>query len=85
MGMSGVSQVAVVGMPDDYYGEIGAAFVIPRQGACLTAGDVIAYASEHLANYKVPRRVEIVETLPMNATGKVLKTELRRRLKPLPL
>jgi acyl-CoA synthetase (AMP-forming)/AMP-acid ligase II len=83
MGMSSISQVAVVGMPDDYYGEIGAAFVIPRDGAHVTAEDVVAYASAHLANYKVPRRVEIVETLPMNATGKVLKAELRRRLKPL--
>jgi acyl-CoA synthetase (AMP-forming)/AMP-acid ligase II len=40
---------------------------------------VIAYAREHLANYKVPRRVEIVDALPVNATGKVLKTELRER------
>ena len=84
MAMPGVSQVAVVGMPDDYYGEVGAAFVIPCQGAHVTADEVVAYAREHLANFKVPRRVEIVETLPLNATGKVLKTELRQRLEHLP-
>jgi HIP---CoA ligase len=80
MTMPGVAQVAVVGMPDDHFGEVGAAFVIPREGAPLTPDDVMAYAREHLANYKVPRRVEMVDFLPMNATGKVLKTELRRRL-----
>ena len=83
MTMPGVSQVAVVGMPDDHFGEVGAAFVIPRDGATLTPEDVVSYAREHLANFKVPRRVEIVEVLPMNATGKVLKTELRRRLERL--
>ena len=80
MAMPGVAQVAVVGMPDDHFGEVGAAFVIPREGVALTPDDVMAYAREHLANYKVPRRVEMVDSLPMNATGKVLKTELRRRL-----
>lgn len=84
MAMPGVSQVAVVGMPDDYFGEVGAAFVIPREGAHVTPDDVVAYAREHLANFKVPHRVEIVGDLPMNATGKVLKTELRRHLEHLP-
>ena len=84
MAMPGVSQVAVVGMPDDYLGEIGAAFVIPRHGTHVTPDQIVAYAREHLANFKVPRRVEIVDTLPMNATGKVLKTELRRRLERRP-
>ena len=85
MAMPGVSQVAVVGMPDDYFGEVGAAFVIPFEGTHMTPDDVVTYARGHLANFKVPRRVEIVETLPMNATGKVLKTELRRRLERRPV
>ena len=84
MAMPGVSQVAVVGLLDDYLGEVGAAFVIPREGVHVTPDEVMAYARAHLANYKVPRRVEIVDTLPMNATGKVLKTELRGRLERLP-
>ena len=80
MAMPGVSQVAVVGMPDGYFGEVGVAFVIPRPGSRVTSDDVVAHARRHLANFKVPRRVEIVDALPLNATGKVLKTELRRRL-----
>jgi acyl-CoA synthetase (AMP-forming)/AMP-acid ligase II len=80
LGLDGVAQVAVVGMPDDYFGEVGAAFVVAREGTQLTTDDVLAYAREHLANFRVPRRVEIVAELPVNATGKVLKTELRARL-----
>lgn len=80
LGMGGVAQVAVVGMPDAYFGEVGAAFVVPQEAIDLTADAVSAYAREHLANYKVPRRVEIVSTLPLNATGKVRKDELRLRI-----
>lgn len=76
----GVAQVAVVGMPDAHFGEVGAAFVIPEAGAGIEPADVIAYARAHMANYKVPRRVEIVDAFPLNATGKVLKHELRDRL-----
>jgi acyl-CoA synthetase (AMP-forming)/AMP-acid ligase II len=79
LGLDSVAQVAVVGMPDRYFGEVGAAFVIPRQGMHVSSEEVIAYAREHLANFKVPRHVEIVDTLPFNATGKVLKPELRER------
>ena len=80
MGLSGVGQVAVVGVPDPYFGEVGAAFVIPQPGATITAEQVVEYARTELANYKVPRRVEIVDALPLNATGKVMKGELRQRL-----
>ena len=55
-----ISQVAVVGIPDDRLGEVGAAFVVPRSGVSLSDADVIAWAREHIANYKVPRRVELV-------------------------
>lgn len=79
LGLDAIADVAVVGMPDDYFGEVGAAFVVSHPGAGVEADDVIAYARTHLANYKVPRRVEIVDALPMTATGKVLKTELRDR------
>jgi acyl-CoA synthetase (AMP-forming)/AMP-acid ligase II len=80
LGMDGVAQVAVVGMPDDYFGEVGAAFVVPDADATITSDAVTAYARLHLANFKVPRRVEFVDALPLNATGKVIKAELRRRL-----
>jgi len=74
-----ISQVAVVGTPDARLGEVGAAFVVPRPGARPSEGDVIEWARAHIANYKVPRRVELVDALPLNASGKVLKGELRAR------
>jgi acyl-CoA synthetase (AMP-forming)/AMP-acid ligase II len=80
LGLGTVSEVAVVGMRDENFGEVGAAFVVPKPGATLTPDEVTAYAREHLANFKVPRRVEIVDSLPRNATGKVVKPELRRQL-----
>jgi acyl-CoA synthetase (AMP-forming)/AMP-acid ligase II len=80
-GYEQIGQVAVVGVPDAYMGEVGAAFVVPRPGHLVTSEDVMAYANSNLANYKVPRFVEIVDQLPMNATGKVLKEELKARVK----
>ncbi|MDE3205012.1 MAG: AMP-binding protein [Acidobacteriota bacterium] len=75
-----VALAAVVAVPDPHYGEVGCAFVVPARGHDLTPGDVIAYAEKAMANYKVPRRVEIVDSLPMNSTGKVLRGQLRGRL-----
>ncbi|MCX7619999.1 MAG: FadD3 family acyl-CoA ligase [Acidimicrobiales bacterium] len=72
-----IAQVAVVGVPDERLGEVGCAFVVLRPGAAATGEEIVAWCRERMANYKVPRRVEIVESLPMNATGKVLKYELR--------
>ncbi|HTT87472.1 MAG TPA: FadD3 family acyl-CoA ligase, partial [Acidimicrobiales bacterium] len=78
----GVSQAAVVGMADERMGEVGCAFVVPRPGtdAAGLAEEVMAWARDQMANYKVPRRVEVVDALPTNASGKVLKTELRARV-----
>ena len=75
----GVSQVAVVGVPDHRMGEVGKAYIVPRPGATVVPEEVIAWSRENMANYKAPRFVEIVEALPMNASGKVLKVELRAR------
>ncbi|MCW2786583.1 MAG: AMP-dependent synthetase and ligase [Marmoricola sp.] len=79
--LDGVADVAVVGIADDRMGEIGKAFVVRRPGpesAGLTEADVIAFARERLANYKTPRSVAFVEVLPRNASGKVLKNDLRQ-------
>ncbi|HBZ72878.1 MAG TPA: fatty acid--CoA ligase [Deltaproteobacteria bacterium] len=76
-GLSGVAQVAVVGIPDERLGEVGAAFVVPTPGAQLAPDAVIAWCRENMANYKVPRRVEIVDALPTNASGKIMKFRLR--------
>ena len=70
-----VAAVAVVGVPDDRMGEVGAAFVVARQP--IAAEELIAWCREHLANFKVPRRIHFVEMLPVNASGKVTKFELR--------
>ncbi|MFM9853366.1 MAG: FadD3 family acyl-CoA ligase [Sphingomonadaceae bacterium] len=72
-----VAQVAVIGVPDDRMGEVGKAFIILRPGATATPGDIIDWASDTMANYKAPRAVVFVEALPLNAAGKVMKTELR--------
>jgi HIP---CoA ligase len=75
--LDGVADVAVVGVPDERMDEVGKAYVVRADGAALTEDDVIAFARERLANFKVPRQVEFAEALPRNLSGKVLKTELR--------
>jgi acyl-CoA synthetase (AMP-forming)/AMP-acid ligase II len=74
-----LQQAAVVGVPDARMGEVGMAFVVPRPGHTVEPAALIAWAREHMANFKVPRYVEIVDALPLNASGKVLKYELRER------
>jgi acyl-CoA synthetase (AMP-forming)/AMP-acid ligase II len=74
-----VAQVAVVGVPDERLGEVGAAFVVTRTGDTLDPDALVAWCREHMANYKAPRTVQLVGELPLNASGKVLKYELRAR------
>jgi acyl-CoA synthetase (AMP-forming)/AMP-acid ligase II len=75
-----VAEVAVVGAPHAVLGEDVAAFVVLHWGADLDGEGLRAYALENLADYKVPRQYHFVDELPRNATGKVIKTELRARL-----
>ena len=75
----GVSQVAVIGVPDHRLGEVGAAFVIPRSGADVGPDELVAWCREHMANYKVPRTVRFVESFPLTPSGKIMKFVLRDR------
>ncbi|WP_413752971.1 FadD3 family acyl-CoA ligase [Streptomyces sp. R-74717] len=74
-----VADVAVIGIPDPRLGEVGKAYAVRRPGATVTADDLIAWSRREMANYKVPRAVEFVTELPRNASGKVVKGELRGR------
>lgn len=77
-----VLDAAVVGMPHRVLGEDVAAFVVLNDGAEVTPDELREHAASRLADYKVPRHMEIVDDLPRNATGKVLKAELRARFAP---
>jgi acyl-CoA synthetase (AMP-forming)/AMP-acid ligase II len=75
-----IAAVAVVGAPDERWGELVCAFVVPRPGVVLTADDVLAFGRATIGGFQQPRRVEVVDDLPRNGSGKVLKPELRARL-----
>jgi acyl-CoA synthetase (AMP-forming)/AMP-acid ligase II len=72
-----VSEVAVIGVPDEKWGEVVKAFVVPKAGAPPSAQEIIAWAAERIARYKLPKIVEFVAELPRNHTGKVLRRALR--------
>jgi len=75
---SAVSMVAVIGIPDDEKGEEIKAYVVLNKGEEITPEELSNWTKEHIAAYKYPRVIEITETLPMSATGKILKKELRK-------
>ena len=75
----GVSEAAVIGVPDDRYGEALFAVIVPRAGVTLTAEEIIDHCRAHIGGYKIPRRIAFVDTLPRTAVGKVQKAVLRER------
>jgi len=74
-----VAEAAVVGSPDERLGEVGRAYVVLRPGRTATASELVGYCRGRLANYKVPRAVVLLEALPRNASGKVVKSGLKGR------
>jgi acyl-CoA synthetase (AMP-forming)/AMP-acid ligase II len=74
----GISQAAVVGIPDERLGEVAMAFLLPAPGSRIDSDDVLAWCRAQMANYKVPRRVRLLEAMPLNAAGKVTKQVLRQ-------
>ncbi|MRJ75295.1 long-chain-fatty-acid--CoA ligase [Aeromicrobium sp. SMF47] len=73
-----VAEIAIIGVPDDRWGETVKAVVAFRPGASATADELIAFARERLAGYKVPSSIDVVEALPRNPSGKILKRDLRK-------
>jgi len=73
-----ISLVAVIGVPDEKFGEEIKACVVLKEGASASAEEIIAWTKAHIASYKYPRLVHFMDALPMSATGKILKKELRK-------
>lgn len=72
-----IKEVAVIGQPDDLHGEKAVAYVVRKDDAALTEAEVRQYCREHLGRHEIPRKVVLIDKLPRNAAGKVLKRELR--------
>jgi acyl-CoA synthetase (AMP-forming)/AMP-acid ligase II len=72
-----IAMVAVIGVPDERMGEVGKAYVVLRPNTSTTEADLIGWSRDNMANYKIPRSFAFLDDLPRNASGKVLKTELR--------
>ena len=73
-----VMEVAIIGVPDDRWGETVKAVVSLKPDTEATEDELIAYCREHLAHYKCPKSVDILDALPRNPTGKILKRDLRK-------
>ena len=74
-----IGQVAVIGVPDPRMGEVGMAWVVPAAGRTPDPAEIVSWSREQMANYKSPRIVALIDALPINAAGKVVKEDLRAR------
>ena len=72
-----VSDVQVIGVPDEQYGEEIMACIILKKGESMTEEEMKAYIRDHMARHKVPRYIDFVDSFPMNAAGKILKYKMR--------
>ena len=79
-----MADVCVVGVADDRWGEVVAAAIVPNGKAPVDQAAIDAWSAEHMAGYKKPRRIAIVDDLPKGSTGKVLNREVRTQLKSTP-
>ena len=72
-----VDDVAVVGVPDEKWGEAIKAFVVVKEGVEVTADEIIDFTRTRIAKFKCPKTIDFIDVLPRNATGKILRRELR--------
>jgi acyl-CoA synthetase (AMP-forming)/AMP-acid ligase II len=77
-----VLEVAVIGVPDEHWGEALLAFVVPEAGESITEDELMDHCRKSLAGYKIPRKFHLLDELPRNPTGKILKQELKARYAP---
>ncbi|MBT6442826.1 MAG: hypothetical protein HOK61_10415, partial [Alphaproteobacteria bacterium] len=85
MGMPGVDQVAIIGIPDDRLAEVPVAFVVPKNDAPIAITEMDDFCRGKIASFKIPRHVVLVAELPMTPTGKVQKHLLREQAEALNL
>jgi fatty-acyl-CoA synthase len=74
-----VAECAVIGVPDEHWGEVGRAVVVVREGARVEPEALLAFLDGRIARYKIPKSVAFTDTLPRTASGKLVKRELRSR------
>jgi len=77
MGHPAIADVAVIGVPDEKWGEVPKALVVRKADAPVTEEEIISFARERLAGFKVPKSVDWIDALPRNPSGKILKKDLR--------
>ena len=77
--MEGICEAAVIGLPDERWGEVGRAYIVTNTGCSLDEASILTHCRQRLAGYKIPRMIVFSTDMPRTASGKVLKTELRRR------
>jgi fatty-acyl-CoA synthase len=74
-----IAEAAIIGVPDERWGEVGRAIIAPKPGHALTEAEIFRHCEANLARFKHPRSIRFVDALPRNATGKVHKPTLRQQ------